>query len=132
MATQESVTIAKRFKELRRELNLTQKQMSEELETTQANISQIENGECLPTGNFMLRVAERFPDVNFNWLFLNQGTPRLSDAAKKVEADIVSKVERNLEKKYTKKFDELNSELKRVQEDNSKLISLVTSGKKKK
>src|SRR5690606_20650173 len=50
-------------------LSLSQRELGLELDSTQAGISQIESGEVLPSASFMKKLAERFPDVNYNWLF---------------------------------------------------------------
>jgi transcriptional regulator with XRE-family HTH domain len=128
---QQSSEIARRFKQLRQELDLTQKELSEELKTTQANISQIESGEVVPTGNFMIRLAQRFPDVNFNWLISNVGKPRISENDKGLANEVASKTEKTLEKKFRKSYDELNYEIRALRESNNKLITLVTDGKRR-
>lgn len=61
------------FKALRYYLRLKQVDFARELGMTQANVSQIENGECLPSGDLFIRMANRYPKLNFNWLIRGEG-----------------------------------------------------------
>ena len=117
--TEASSTIHERLKTLRVDvLNLTQVQMSEVMQTTQGNISQIENGECLPSGNFIARLSINFPQINFNWLIYNVEKPTRVNMHGIV-----------LEKKS---FQELNKEISRLRKDNSRLIDFLDMKNKKK
>lgn len=57
-----------RLRELRAHKKLTQAEFGEKLNVTQANVSQLENGECLPTGETISRIYRAFPEVDWNWL----------------------------------------------------------------
>jgi transcriptional regulator with XRE-family HTH domain len=66
----------KKFRLLRNHLGLTQKEFAVMLKMTQANVSQIENGVCLPTGETLVRLHDAIPDLDFNWLVKGQsGSP---------------------------------------------------------
>ncbi len=125
-----SSTIGKRLKELRSQvLGLTQKELSDALKTTQAGLSIIENDGAIPSADFMQRIADRYPDVNFNWLFYNEGKPTKSDDVKNAFAQAKLEAEKALEKKWDKKFQNLNAEMERIRSDNSKLIDLAIKKK---
>ena len=61
--------------EFRKLVNLKQAELAEKLDTTQASISQIESGKCLPGGHFILKLLDVFPMVNLYWLFLGVEKP---------------------------------------------------------
>jgi transcriptional regulator with XRE-family HTH domain len=68
--------IGHKIKELRTvHFKKTQKEFSKILEATQANLSQIESNKFRPTGSFLLRLAEKFPETDFNWLYYGTGSP---------------------------------------------------------
>ena len=127
MATIKNELIGLRFKELRSSiLTLTQNQLSEKLSVTQANISQIEHGECLPTANFIKKIAEKFPDTNFNWLIYGSGSPKRSqDVLIKIK-EVKLETERNAERKNKKIFSDLNSEMERLKDNNTNLIRILS------
>lgn len=114
-----------RIKELRQLLKKTQVEFAEELQTTQANISYIENGSCMPTGDFIDRLASRYPEINFNWLVRGEGAPRLTD--ERVQA--AKEAEKRVEKRYIKDFAELNDRIARLEKDNSTLIGMLPKKK---
>jgi len=123
------LVIGKRFRELRMLLHKTQVQMSEELEITQANMSQIESGKCLPNFSFQQRLAERFPEINFNWILYGEGDPirekEINDLIGKVE----NRVKKQLKLEYEKKLAEMEKKLKKLEDDNSKLITILSQHK---
>ncbi len=119
------LVIGKRFRELRAILHKTQVQMSEELEITQANMSQIESGKCLPNFSFQQRLAERFPEVNFNWILHGEGDPIRQNEMERIE----SKVREELKKEYEKKLAEMEKKLKKLEDDNSRLIKILSQHK---
>ena len=83
--------IGDRFKMLRRLFALTQQQMGAALGATQANISQIENGEVVPTGNFLVRLKEQFPDVDLNWLIAGAGESLLKRNPEMLQEDQIER-----------------------------------------
>lgn len=114
--------IGSRIKELRADhLKLTQRDFSELLGTTQANISQIESNFCRPTGDFIHRLAEKVKDLNFNWLIYGEGSPKRSvtmiEEVKKVRAE----VEKDLEKKHKLSFAKINDEMAEIRNSISKI-----------
>jgi transcriptional regulator with XRE-family HTH domain len=126
----EAVVIGKRFRELREILKKTQLEFSKELKVTQANVSLIESGKCLPNFTFNKRLSEKFPDVNFNWLLYGDGSPIRHNDVSKIKRDTEQKVTKEVEKSYMAKIHELENELERLKKDNSKLINLLTHSKK--
>ena len=101
--------IGERFKKLRRLFAMTQQQMSAALGATQASISQIENGEVVPTGNFLVRLKEQFPDVDLNWLIADTGEPLITREPKSLQDDQIEKTV----VRVLKNFKVFNDELKR-------------------
>lgn len=117
-----SRVIGLRLKALRNTFSKTQKEFAEILEVTQANISQMESGVCIPTGNFFLRLSEKFPETNFNFFYYLDNLPLRKDD------EIRRKTEVNSLKAV---FSKVNKENERLREDNSKLITLVSTKLKK-
>jgi transcriptional regulator with XRE-family HTH domain len=101
--------IGERFKKLRRLFAMTQQQMSAALGATQASISQIENGEVVPTGNFLVRLKEQFPDVDLNWLIADTGEPLITREPKSLQDDQIEKTV----VRVLKNFKVFNDELKK-------------------
>lgn len=66
-------SVNRNFKALRYYLRLKQIDFARELRMTQANVSQIENAECLPSGDLFIKLAARYPKLNFNWLIRGEG-----------------------------------------------------------
>jgi len=110
-------------------LQKTQVQMSEELEITQANMSQIESGKCLPNFSFQQRLAERFPEINFNWILYGEGEPIRTKEISNLIVKIEARVKKELRKEYEKKFAEMNKKILKLEEDNSKLIQILSDKK---
>jgi len=107
--TDSARAIGERFKTLRRLFAMTQQQMSAALRTTQASISQIENGEVVPTGNFLVRLKEQFPDVDLNWLIAGNGESLLKRNPEMLQED---QIERTVVR-VLKNFKVLNNEIKK-------------------
>jgi len=123
------LVIGERFRQLRMLLQKTQVQMSEELEITQANMSKIEAGKCLPNFSFQQRLADRFPEVNFNWILYGEGEPIREKEINKLIDQIEGRVKKELRKEYEKKFAEMNKKILKLEEDNSKLIQILSDKK---
>lgn len=69
-------SIGNKIKEFRKDvLKITQKEFSDRLKITQANMSQIEAGQCYPSSQFMMRLIDNFPNINLNWIFFSEGSP---------------------------------------------------------
>lgn len=115
-------TVNSRLKQVRSLLNKTQNEFAKELETSQGNLSHIENGDTVPTGTFFTKLAERYPDVNFNWLYYNEGAPlRSQDKDRLPETIRMSKVDH----KETEKRAELEKELARLREESTRNAKLI-------
>ena len=63
-----------RIKELRKSLNLTQKDFSAKLNTSAGYISEVENGISKPGYDFLVSVFRNF-NANINWLISGEGNP---------------------------------------------------------
>lgn len=61
-------SINKKFKQLRNHHRLTQVEFAGLLKMTQANVSQIENGDCIPSGETLIKLYKVYPTLDFNWL----------------------------------------------------------------
>lgn len=69
-------SLRERFVKLRIEvLGKTQEEMAKDLGISQTTLSTFESGLRMPSGNFFERVAQRAPEINFNWLIYNEGSP---------------------------------------------------------
>jgi len=108
-------------------LSLSQRELGLELDSTQAGISQIESGEVLPSASFMKKLAERFPDVNYNWLFFDEGeaTRRLSQI--KIRDKIRSQTESELRASFEEKYQKLQDELAQLKLYNDTLINVLNN-----
>lgn len=94
-------------------LKFTQKQFAERVETTQANISQIEKSVCLPAGNFLTRLIYHFPDINLNWVFYGEGQMTRQEPILVGDPDLKDEIFR------------LQKEVKILKEENSALIKML-------
>ncbi|MBZ0246392.1 MAG: helix-turn-helix domain-containing protein [Cyclobacteriaceae bacterium] len=65
--------ISKNFRILRYHERMTQKEFAAHLSITQANSSQVEKGDTLPSCGLILKVAGRYPNLNLNWLLKGKG-----------------------------------------------------------
>jgi transcriptional regulator with XRE-family HTH domain len=80
----ESIALGVKLKEFRKSiLDVSQNEFAEMLHTTQANVSQIESEQCIPSGSFLLKLAETYPQINMNWIFFNEGNPFRENTVKK-------------------------------------------------
>jgi transcriptional regulator with XRE-family HTH domain len=118
--------IGKRIKHLRGELNRKQSEFAEDLETTQGNISQIENGSCIPTGNFFLRMAKHYPDINFHWVITGEGSPLISVAGT-VDLFSSNSSESVAVKRLEKEAAALRQEILKHQQRQATLLDLLES-----
>lgn len=64
--------IGARFKEIRLQLNLSQKNLSSTLSTTQANVANIERGAIYPNMTILLILTTEY-QVNLSWLLTGKG-----------------------------------------------------------
>lgn len=123
-----SKTIGEKIREFRTEvLNLSQRELGLELESTQANISQIESGEVLPSAGFMKKLAERFPDINYNWLFFDEGESTRRSSRIKMRERIKSQTESELRASFEEKYKKLQEELAQLKLYNDTLISILNN-----
>ena len=106
-------------------LKKKQIEFAQDLETTQGNISQIEGGMCVPTGNFFIKIDERYPECNFNWLITGEGYPEKSAEVLRIEA-IAWK------KKESKAVKNLEKEVERLKENETRLIRMADASLSKK
>jgi transcriptional regulator with XRE-family HTH domain len=80
-------------------LGLTQANFAKAMDTTQANISQIEKDHCTPSGNFIKQLIDRYDDINLNWLFYGQDQmlrSKLSAAESLERTEVIERLEREI------------------------------------
>jgi DNA-binding XRE family transcriptional regulator len=127
----EKSKIGHRFKEIRNMLSMTQVEFSEKLDVTQASLSQLEKGQCLPNFKFQKKLAEQFPDINFNWLLSGDGSPLRHDEEQKIKKITEDKTKKKIETDLLDKINILLRENEKLKDSNNKLIEIL-HGKKKK
>jgi transcriptional regulator with XRE-family HTH domain len=103
-------------------LRLTQKEFAARMGTTQANISQIENGLCLPSGNYIEQLVKTYPELNLNWVFSGIGKMILStqDDSPIVQPEL---------KKCEAEVRELKERIFSLMDSNNTLIALLAKSK---
>lgn len=65
--------VAKRIKDIREKLKLKQEELAQQLGCSRSNLSQIENGEFLPSASLMNKLKSKF-NVRLDWLFSGEGS----------------------------------------------------------
>lgn len=84
------MSIHQRFKELRKFLKLTQKEMAEAIgKKDYSAIQKYENGRLNITDGVLLNLQEKF-NVNIDWMRTGEGEMFLSDNEKKADSGVVS------------------------------------------
>ena len=84
------MSIHQRFKELRKFLKLTQKEMAEAIgKKDYSAIQKYENGRLNITDGVLLNLQEKF-NVNIDWMRTGEGSMFLSDNEKKADSGVVS------------------------------------------
>lgn len=121
--------IGKRFREIRNLLKMTQVEMSETLKVTQANLSQIENGDCLPNFKFYRTLSKKFPDVNFNFIITGSGSPFKNMEVSRIKNESASVAAKKVEKEYQEVVQRLEEDIAKLKKDNSKLIDVISKSK---
>lgn len=72
MKQEESLDVGKRLKDLRRQLNVSQKDFAAQLEISSSYLSEIESGKTKPGFNFLRLIAKTFR-INPAWVLLEEG-----------------------------------------------------------
>lgn len=67
-----------RLKALRKENNLTQRQLAKEIEIAPGVISDVERGSKVPSGNLAIKLADRFNTTVDHWLSIETTITKLS------------------------------------------------------
>ena len=65
--------MVERIKQLLEKKKLTATQFSEEIGVQRSSLSHVLSGRNKPSLDFMLKVKERYPELNLNWLLLGEG-----------------------------------------------------------
>jgi transcriptional regulator with XRE-family HTH domain len=68
-----------RIKDLMEKKNLTSTQFSDEIGIQRSSLSHVLSGRNKPSLDFMLKVKERFPEINLDWLLLGSGKMFVED-----------------------------------------------------
>ena len=73
-----------RIKQLMEKKNMTSTQFSDEIGIQRSSLSHVLSGRNNPSLDFMLKVKERFPETNLDWLLLGLGKMVLEDQHKPI------------------------------------------------
>jgi len=73
-----------RIKQLMEKKNMTSTQFSDEIGIQRSSLSHVLSGRNKPSLDFMLKVKERFPETNLDWLLLGLGKMVLEDQHKPI------------------------------------------------
>jgi transcriptional regulator with XRE-family HTH domain len=65
--------MVERIKQLLEKKKLTATQFSDEIGVQRSSLSHVLSGRNKPSLDFMLKVKERYPEINLNWLLLGEG-----------------------------------------------------------
>lgn len=91
-----------RIKQLMDKKKLSATQFSDEIGIQRSSLSHVLSGRNNPSLDFVLKVKDRFPEINFEWLLLGKG---------KMEGDDLSVIKKKSETKITASEDEKQSEM---------------------
>lgn len=83
------MNIHQRFKLIRKELKMTQKEFAEKIGKKLRTIQDYEYEKATITDGVLLNLQEKF-NVNIEWMRTGQGTMFLEDSDKKMDSDIVN------------------------------------------
>jgi transcriptional regulator with XRE-family HTH domain len=75
MTNNESKALGGRIKHLRSLLGKSQKEISEEINYSQSNVSQVENGINEPGCSLLRRLSKKYPQINIDWIITGLGNP---------------------------------------------------------
>jgi transcriptional regulator with XRE-family HTH domain len=68
--------IGERFKDFRKKIGKTQKELAQEAEMSQANIAKIENGEIFPNLEILISLYSKY-NLNIHWIISGKGDSML-------------------------------------------------------
>lgn len=101
--------ISSNFKNLRKEINISQKEFSQKIEVPVTTISKYERGETRPSVEILTRLGDIF-GVNINWLLTGQGEMFLTKTEKEEEKEEEKPA---LKEKMIEMFDTLTEDQQR-------------------
>lgn len=84
--------MSSRIEELMRSEGLTSVKFAEILSVQPSNISHIISGRNKPSYDFIVKLLERFPNVNPEWLLLGEGSIYKSNQGAVVHKDLITNV----------------------------------------
>jgi len=109
-----------RIKKLMEKKNLTSTQFSDEIGIQRSSLSHVLSGRNKPSLDFMLKVKERFPEINLDWLLLGLGKMLLEDENEPIAN--ISETDENF-KTETREFDfQSKSTVETFREEDNELI----------
>jgi len=116
-----NIKIGSRFKEIREDNKLTQKEMARHLDISEPTYARYERGVAEPTYTTIVTTCNNF-NVNANWFIHGNGPKRVEDAMKSLDNDIhIDDVFMNAIKEELKKI----GEEEKIQLPEEKQVSLM-------
>lgn len=86
-------TMIDRIKLLMSEKKMSATQFSDEIGIQRSSLSHVLSGRNKPSLDFMLKIKNRFSDINLNWLLLGQGNMLQKLGDEEIQDDIGQKLE---------------------------------------
>jgi transcriptional regulator with XRE-family HTH domain len=120
--TSESEELGERIKHIRTLLNKSQKEISDDIQYSQSNLSQVENGVNEPGSSLLRRLSQKYPQINIDWIITGTGNPIKGEKDK-------STGELNEELRAQNRL--LNKRITFLEMENMKLIDILQKKMKK-
>ena len=120
------MSISERFIQIRKVLDLTQKQFADGLEVSKTVVNLIESGQSEPSRQIMVKLAAAYND-NINWLLIEKGSHFISDDGELSLKDAVPLI-LELSKLDNSKIDTLRKMNKLSDDKKSRIIKIIDEG----
>ena len=82
------MSLNERITEIINYSELTSSEFADEIEVQRSNISHISSGRNKPSLDFLIKIKERFPEIQWDWLIYGTGEMTKSDAKEIVETKL--------------------------------------------
>jgi transcriptional regulator with XRE-family HTH domain len=119
----ETQKLGSRFKQIRILLSKSQKEVSDEISYSQSNLSQLENGINEPGSSLLRRLAEKYPQVNIDWIVTGKGTPIKGEQDKSI-TDVTEELRAQIKS--------LNERVRYLEKENTSLMKIISKASNKK